>query len=85
MPVSKAGMAAQLAALAEMLDPSDLKESLYDPTPLLAQLTGPMLTPSAVTEAAYEAVQALCAGRTDLDGAAAQFQQAVGLYLAEQR
>lgn len=85
MPVSKAGMAAQLAALAEMLDPSDLKESLYDPTPLLAQLTGPMLTPSAVTEAAYEAVQALCAGRTDLNGAAAQFQQAVGLYLAEQR
>lgn len=85
MPTTKAGMAAQLAALAEMLDPSDLQESLYDPTPLLAQLTGPMLAPSAVTEAAYEAVKALCTGRTDLDGAVAQFQQAVGLYLAEQR
>lgn len=85
MPTTRAGFAAQLAALAEMLNSVDLKENLYDPTTLVKQLTGPMLAPSAVTEAAFEAVKALCEGSVDLDGAAAQFEQAVGLYLAEQR
>ena len=85
MPTTRAGFAAQLAALAGMLNSVDLNRSLYDPTTLLKQLTGPMLAPSAVTEAAFEAVKALCEGSVDLDGAAAQFEQAVGLYLAEQR
>ena len=85
MPTTRAGFAAQRAALAEMLNSVDLKENLYDPTTLVKQLTGPMLAPSAVTEAAFEAVKALCEGSVDLDGAAAQFEQAVGLYLAEQR
>ena len=85
MPTTRAGFAAQLAALAGMLNSVDLNRSLYDPTTLLKQLTGPMLAPSAVTEAAFEAVKALCEGSVDLDGAAAQFEQAVGLSLAEQR
>lgn len=85
MPTTRAGFAAQLATLAEMLNSVDLQENLYDPTTLVKQLTGPMLAPSAVTEAAFEAVKALCEGSVDLDGAAAQFEQAVGLYLAEQR
>lgn len=85
LPTTKAGLAKQLAALEEQLKEVERQDSLYDPTPLLEQLAQPVLTPSAVTEAAFEAVRALCLGEADLDGAAAQFQKAVGLYLAEQR
>lgn len=92
LPTTKAGLAAQMAAMKEIV--SDVKNGgvtgdplmdLYDPTDLIGQLSTPVLVPAAVSDAVYTAIKDLCDGVVDLDGAVAQFAKEVSLYLAEQQ
>lgn len=84
LPTNRTGLAGQMQALQALMQDGGVGVDLYDPAPLVQALTTPVLVPQVVTEAAYSAAKALCAGTLDEAGAVQQFTQAVQLYLAEQ-
>lgn len=83
LPVTKAGMAAQIANINEQLAESDRGSFTIDIDTLIGQLSVPSMGDTVLTDMMWDSVERLCKGELDVEGAVKTIEQNIKNYLAE--
>ena len=83
LPVTRAGIAAQIQAMNDMLADTDREPFDIDMDALIGALTAPSVNDTTLTDMMWGSVEKLCKGENDVEGAVREIEQNVKNYLAE--
>ena len=83
LPVTRAGIAAQIQAMNDILEDTDRGTFTIDMDSLIKTLTAPSVSDTTLTDMMWGAVEKLCKGETDVEGAIREIEQNIKNYLAE--
>jgi len=83
LPVTRAGLAAQIDAINERRAENDQEPFSFDPSALVDRLTSPSIRDTVLTDMMWNSVEKCCKGEIDVEGAVKEIEQNVKNYLAE--
>ena len=83
LPVTKAGIAAQIKAMNDLLEDTDREPFDIDMDALIGTLNEPSVNDTTLTDMMWGSVEKLCKGENDVEGAVREIEQNVKNYLAE--
>jgi len=85
LPVTGAGLKAQVDAINERRAERDEEPFSFDPNALVTRLSTPSMGDTVLTDMMWSSVEKCCKGETDVEGAVREIEQNVNKYLAERR
>lgn len=83
LPVTKVGMATQIANIDEQMKEADRGGFTIDIDSVIAQLSVPSMKDTVLTDMMRDSVERLCKGELDVEGAVKAIEQNIKNYLAE--
>jgi ABC-type glycerol-3-phosphate transport system substrate-binding protein len=83
LPVTHAGLAAQVDAINERRAENGEEPFSFDPNALVDRLSSPSIRDTVLTDMMWNSVEKCCKGETDIEGAVREIEQNVKNYLAE--
>lgn len=83
LPVTAAGIEAQIRAMNELMDDMDREPFNLDMDAIIATLISPSVNDTTLTDMMWGSVERLCRGEIDVEGAVREIEQNVKNYLAE--
>jgi len=83
LPVTRAGLDAQVDAINERRAENDQDPFSFDPNALINRLTSPSIRDTVLSDMMWNSVEKCCKGDIDVEGAVREIEQNVKNYLAE--
>jgi hypothetical protein len=83
LPVTRSGVAAQIDAINASMEENNLGSFDLDIDALITQLETPSMSDSVLGGMMWGAIEKLCKGDTDVEGAVKEIEQSIKNYLAE--